>query len=105
MSYHPSKSTIISSLFWKLLERGGTQGVQFIVQIVLARLLTPEDFGTIAILLVFINLAQVFVQSGFSTSLIQKKDADELDFSSVFYSAFVLAIALYILMKFILLLQ
>lgn len=92
-----TKTKVVSSLFWKLLERGGTQGIQLIVQIVLARLLTPEDFGTIAILLVFINLAQVFVQSGFSTSLIQKKDADELDFSSVFYSAFVLAIALYIL--------
>ena len=47
-----NKSRIISSLFWKLMERGGTQGIQFIVQIVLARLLLPEDFGTIAIVMV-----------------------------------------------------
>ena len=80
-----NKSRIISSLFWKLMERGGTQGIQFIVQIVLARLLLPEDFGTIAIVMVFISLAQVFVQSGFNTALIQKKNADEVDFSSVFY--------------------
>lgn len=55
------------------MERGGTQGIQFIVQIVLARLLLPEDFGTIAIVIVFISLAQVFVQSGFNTALIQKR--------------------------------
>jgi len=79
-----TKKKVVSSLFWKLLERGGTQGVQFIVQIVLARLLAPEQFGTIAIVMVFITLAQVFVQSGFNTALIQKKDADEVDFSSIF---------------------
>lgn len=79
------------------MERGGTQGIQFIVQIVLARLLAPEQFGTIAIVMVFINLAQVFVQSGFNTALIQKKDADELDFSSVFYLSMFVAALLYIL--------
>ena len=92
-----NKSRIISSLFWKLMERGGTQGIQFIVQIVLARLLLPEDFGTIAIVMVFISLAQVFVQSGFNTALIQKKNADEVDFSSVFYLSVFVAGVLYLL--------
>ena len=91
------RSKVLSSLFWKFMERGGTQGIQFIVQIVLARLLAPEQFGTIAIVMVFINLAQVFVQSGFNTALIQKKDADELDFSSVFYLSLFVAALLYIL--------
>lgn len=85
MSSSYNKTKIISSLFWKLLERGGTQGIQFLVQIVLARLLNPEEFGLIAIVMVFIHLSQIFVQSGFNTALIQKKDADEKDFSSIFY--------------------
>lgn len=90
-----NKTKVLSSLFWKLLERGGTQGIQFIVQIVLARLLAPEQFGTIAIVMVFIHLAQVFVQSGFNTALIQKKDADEEDFSSIFYLSLGIAGILY----------
>lgn len=92
-----NKGKVLSSLIWKLLERGGTQGIQFIVQIVLARLLAPEQFGTIAIVMVFINLAQVFVQSGFSTALIQKKDADEEDFSSIFYLSLGIAVVSYII--------
>ncbi|MDR9756689.1 MAG: lipopolysaccharide biosynthesis protein [Thermoanaerobacterales bacterium] len=92
------KSTVLSSLFWKLMERGGTQGIQFIVQIVLARLLLPEDFGLIAIVTIFILLANVFVQSGFNTALIQKKDADDEDFSSVFYLSFFVAGLLYVVL-------
>ena len=98
MSKITNKSKILSSLFWKLMERGGTYGIQFLVQIVLARLLAPEQFGVIAIVMVFINLAQVFVQSGFNTALIQKKNADEVDFSSIFYLSLGTAGILYILM-------
>lgn len=93
-----TKSNIISSLFWKFLERGGTQGVQFIVQIILARLLSPDEYGIIAIVNVFVLLASVFVQSGLNTALIQKKDADELDFSSVFYLSFFVSTIIYILL-------
>lgn len=67
------KNKVMSGLLWKLMERGGTQGIQFIVQIILARLLLPEDYGIIALVLVFITIANVFVQSGFNTALIQKK--------------------------------
>lgn len=79
------KSKTVSGLFWRFMERCGAQGVNLIVQIVLARLLTPEAYGTIAIVSVFINILQIFVDSGMGNALIQKKNADDLDFSSVFY--------------------
>jgi len=74
MSSKFSKNKVISSLLWNLLERGGAQIVQLIVQIILARLLTPESFGIIAIVLVFVNIANVFVTQGFNTAIIQKKE-------------------------------
>jgi teichuronic acid exporter len=98
MGTEVKKSKILSSLFWKFMERGGTQGIQFIVQIVLARILLPEDYGLIALVTIFILLANVFVQSGFNTALIQKKDADEVDFSSIFYLSLFVAGLLYIVL-------
>ena len=95
-----SKNKVISSLIWKFLERGGVQGVQFVLSIILARLVTPEDYGVIAILLVFIQIATVFIQSGFNTALIQKKEADDLDFSSIFYLSFFVAAILYVILFF-----
>ena len=92
------KKQVIFSLIWKFLERGGTQGIQFIIQIFLARLLSPNDYGVIALITVFIALANVFVQSGFNTALIQKQNADEKDFSSVFYISLLVAGILYILL-------
>lgn len=83
------------------MERGGTQGIQFLVQIVLARLLTPKDYGIIALIGIFITIANVFVQSGFSTALIQKKNANEEDFSSVFYLSLFVASLLYIILFFV----
>ena len=85
------KSKVISSLFWKFMERLGTQGIQFIVQIALARLILPEEYGSIALIAIFISFANVFVQYGFNTALIQKKDANETDFSSVFFLSLVVA--------------
>jgi teichuronic acid exporter len=93
-----TKTRILSSLFWKLMERGGTQGISFIVQIILARLLLPSDYGIIALVVIFTSIASVFVQSGLSSALIQKKDADELDFSSVFYLSLSLALIIYIIL-------
>ena len=92
--------TIVSSLFWKFMERCGTNGVQFVTSIVLARLLLPEDFGLIALVMVFITLANVFVQNGLGTALIQKKDADNLDFSSVFYASLLIVAGLYAILFF-----
>lgn len=89
------KGKILSGLFWKVLENGGVQIVQFVISLILARLLGPERYGTIAILLVFIAIANVFIQSGFQTSLIQKRQVDELDYSSVFYLSLGVAALLY----------
>ncbi|MEK5079746.1 lipopolysaccharide biosynthesis protein [Solibacillus sp. FSL W7-1436] len=95
MSYEINRTRIISSLIWKLLERGGTQGIQFVVQIILARLLLPEEFGIIVLVVVFIAVANVLVQSGFNTALIQKKEVDEIDYSSVFYFNVLISVILY----------
>src|SRR5574344_1749730 len=95
-----TKNSVIKSLIWKFLERGGTQGVQFVIQIVLARLLCPDDYGVLALLTAFIALATVFVQSGFNTALIQKEDADEWDFSAVFWLSLVVAAILYVILFF-----
>lgn len=91
----------ISNFLWRFAERSGAQLVTFIVSIVLARILSPEDYGTIALVTVFITILQVFVDSGLGTALIQKKNADDLDFSSVFYFNFVVCIVLYIGMFFV----
>ncbi len=80
---------------WKLLERFGVQGIQFVLQIILARLLSPEHYGVLSIMIIFTNLANVFVQSGFGTALIQKKEVDEKDYSSVFWVSFGIAGILY----------
>lgn len=90
--------SVISNFLWRFAERCGAQLVTFIVSIVLARILSPNDYGTIALVTVFITILQVFIDSGLSTALIQKKDADDLDFSSVFYFNLVVCIILYLLM-------
>ena len=81
---------------WRLLERVGAQGVAFVVSIVLARILDPSVYGSIALIMVFITILQVFVDSGLGNALIQKKDADDIDFSTVFYFNIVFCLILYI---------
>lgn len=95
-----NKKSVFSNFIWRFAERCGAQLVTFIVSIVLARILMPEDYGTVALVTVFTTIMQVFVDSGLSTALIQKKDADDLDFSSVFYFNFAACIALYLVMFF-----
>lgn len=94
------RKEVLSNFLWCFAERSGAQIVTFVVSIVLARLLMPEDYGTIALVTVFTTIMQVFVDSGLSTALIQKKDADDLDFSSVFYFNFAVCIILYLVMFF-----
>lgn len=98
MSTNVSQKTIIVSLLWKFAERMGVQVIQFIVQIILARLLLPEEFGLIVIVLVFLNIANVFVQNGFNTALVQKKDTDTIDYSSIFYLNLIVAALMYIIL-------
>ena len=68
-----SKQSVFSNLIWRFAERCGAQLVTFIVSIVLARILTPEDYGQVALITVFTTIMQVFVDSGLGTALIQKK--------------------------------
>ena len=92
------RKTIISSLIFKFFERVGSQGIAFIVGLILARLLTPSDYGLVSMLTIFIAVAGVFVQSGLGTALVQKKGVDEQDYSSVFYLSLLIAIIMYILL-------
>ena len=94
------KLNLFKGLLWRFAERCGAQIVSFIVQIVLARLLFPEDFGLIGLVTVIIAIEQVFVDSGFGQALIQKKDADILDFSSVFYFNISFSVIIYTVMFF-----
>ena len=86
---------VIKGFFWRLLERFGAYIVSFIVSIILARMLTPEEYGTVALVAVITNILQVFVDSGMGFALIQKKDADDMDFSSVFFFNIVVSFILY----------
>lgn len=88
---------VLSGMKWKSLERLFIQIMNAVTPIVLARILTPEDFGAIAILTVFISLANTFVNNGLCTSIIQKKNSDNLDCSTVFYTQFLIAVVCYVI--------
>lgn len=91
-----TNNSTITNFMWRFTERTAAQLVAFVVSIILARILAPECYGTIALVTVFTTILQVFVDSGLGTALIQKKDADDLDFSSVFFFNMVMCIVLYI---------
>ena len=86
---------IVSGMLWRFGERITAQLVSFVVSVLLARILMPEDYGIVAIVNIFIAIANIFVVSGLGTALIQKKDADEVDFSTMFWANLVLSILLY----------
>lgn len=89
------KQAVLSGVFWKFSERIAAQGVSLLVSIILARLLLPSEYGIISLVTVFITIANVLVTSGFGTSLIQKKDSDSIDFSTVFYFSLFFTVLLY----------
>ena len=91
------KKNVTNNLIWRFLERCGAQGVTFVISIVLARLLDPSAYGTIALVTVFTTIMQVFVDGGIGNALIQKKNADDLDFSSMFFFNLAISVVLYIL--------
>ena len=94
------KSKTLSGLFYKFAERIGVQVVTFIVSVILARLLLPEQFGTITLVSVFITILDVFVTFGFGNSLVVNKNSDDLDFSTCFHFGLAFAIILYIIVWF-----
>lgn len=95
MAENNLKIKVIRGLFWKILEQCGSQGIQFVVALVLARLMTPAEYGTISLITIFIAIANTFVQSGFATALVQGKDVKEEDYSSVFWVSMLLSLLCY----------
>ena len=87
--------TVTSNMFWRFSERILAQLIGFIVSIILARILDPSNYGTVALMMVFINVLQVFVDSGLGNALIQKKNVDDIDYSTVFFTNVVFCILLY----------
>ena len=92
------KQSFFSNLLWRFVERCGAQVVSFVVSVVLARLLEPSLYGTIALVTVVTSILNVFVDSGMANALIQKKDTDNLDYSSVFYFNVCFCLLLYALL-------
>lgn len=89
------KYQAVKGVMWSAVERFSVQGIQFVLSIIIARLVSPSDFGLIAMLSIFIAIAQTFVDAGFSDALIQKKDRTEVDFSTVFYFNIVISLIVY----------
>lgn len=96
-----NRGRIAKSFFWKILERVCSQGVGFVVQIVLARILMPEDFGSLAIIVAFIGYATIFVSSGITTTVIQKKGLDRTDLSTLMSYTLGMASVFYIILFFV----
>lgn len=89
------KHQAVKGVVWSAIERFSVQGIQFVLSLVIARLVSPSDFGLIAMLGIFMAVAQTFVDSGFSNALIQKKDRTEADFSTIFYFNIIVAVFVY----------
>lgn len=92
------KKAVLSNMMWRFAERCGAQGVSFLVSIILARLLLPEEYGVVSLITIFTSILNLFIDSGFKNALIQKKNADQLDYSTVFYFNIFMGIVLYLLM-------
>ena len=90
------KSRTIRSLFWKLFEQGGSSVIQLVVQVVMAKILSPDEFGLLAIMVVFVNIGNVIVQSGLNTAIVQAPDTTERDYSTVFWMSLCLSMLLYL---------
>lgn len=93
-----SQRAVLSGFFWKFSERILAQVISFVVSVVLARIMLPDQYGVVAMVTVFINIANVFVTSGFSTALIQKRNADETDFSTIFWCTLAVSLLLYMIL-------
>lgn len=94
------KKKTLKGTFWSSIERFSVQGVQFLVMIFMARILTPDDYGLVGMLTIFIAVSQSLVDSGFSNALIRKQDRTDRDKSTVFYFNFVIGVILYAILFF-----
>lgn len=89
------KQKVFSNIIWRFAERVGAQLIGFVLSVILARILEPSAYGEVALITTFLAILQVFVDGGLGNALIQKKDADDLDFSSVFYFNVVFCACIY----------
>ena len=94
------KSQTIKGVFWSFIEKFGSQLILLISQIVLARILEPKDFGLLGMLAIFIAVSQAFIDSGFDNALIQKKEVNQIDYSTVFYFNITIGFVLYLILFF-----
>ena len=95
------KQQTISGIFWAAIQKFGTLGISFISNIILARLLTPDDYGCLGLLAIFIVIAEVFVNGGFATALIQKKESTHKDYCTVFYWNIFVSVLFYFILFYI----
>lgn len=89
------KQDTLKSVKWTAIEKASVQGIQFVLGLIMARLLTPEDFGTVGMLAIFIAVSQTFIDSGFSGALIRKLDRTEEDYCTAFYFNLIISISCY----------
>lgn len=94
------KSQAVKGVVWSAVERFSVQGIQFVLSIIIARLVAPSEYGLIAMLGIFLAVAQTFIDSGFGSALIQKRDRTEKDFSTVFYFNIVVSVVIYLILYF-----
>ncbi len=92
------KQQTVNGVLWSSVERFSIQGIQFVLGIIMARLLSPREFGVVGMLAIFMAVAQSFVDSGFSNALIRKKNRTEIDFSTAFYFNIVVGIVCYLIL-------
>ena len=92
------KKKTVNGMIWSSIERFSVQGIQFLVMIIMARLLTPKDYGLVGMVAIFIAVAQSLVDSGFSQALIRKQNRTEIDNSTVFYFNIVVGTLLYLIL-------
>jgi O-antigen/teichoic acid export membrane protein len=94
------KEKATSSIIWSTVEKFSVQGLGFIITLIVARLVSPSDYGLIAMLGIFMAVSQIFIDCGFSNSLIQNKQRTELDYSTVFYINLAVGVACYLILFF-----
>ena len=98
MAEQSLKAKTIKGVVWSSVERFSVQGVQFIVMLIIARILDPKDYGLVGMLAIFLSISQTLIDSGFSQALIRKQDRTDVDYSTVFFFNIVVGIGLYLLL-------
>ena len=92
------KEKTLSGVKWNAIGRFSTQGISFIISVLLARVLTPSDYGVVGMIGIFMAIANTFISSGFGSALIRKQDCTDADYSTAFYFNIVVGIVCYLIL-------